>query len=229
MSTVGDPLHRSAIRHYVVDGLLLEVFRRDLPAGSRLIVQQLTSKFGVSSTPVREALVELESIGIVEFVHNRGVMVRPFGPRQLREIYQLRKILEIEAARGASGHIDLHELSELDDQFAELQKCPISQKEQKDWSEREMASDRHLHELVATHCGNSRLSEELRRYNRLMQVIRDIVGNQRQAQELAIDEHRKIVRALADDNVEQAAAAMAEHIDRTAKSAEHVFFGDEQA
>lgn len=229
MSHLGDPYHRSAIRHHVVDGLLLEVFRRDLPAGTRLIVQQLTSNFGVSSTPVREALVELESIGIVEFVHNRGVVVRPFGPRQLREIYQLRKILEIEAARGASGHIDLRELSELDDEFAELQDTPTSQKEQEAWSEREMASDRHLHELVATHCGNSRLSEELRRYNRLMQVIREIVGNERQAQELALDEHRKIVKALAEDDVERAADSMAEHIDRTAKAAEHVVFGDEES
>ena len=49
---------------------------------------------GISATPIREALVELESIGVVQFVHNRGTIVKPFGPQQLREIYHLRRVLE---------------------------------------------------------------------------------------------------------------------------------------
>jgi DNA-binding GntR family transcriptional regulator len=214
---------RSAIRHNLADLLLLDVFTRKLPAGSRLIVQKLTSQFGVSSTPVREALVELESIGIVEFVHNRGVVVKPFGRRQLREIYQLRKVLEVEATRGATGNIDPQELQALDKELAKLQRSSVVRK---DWADREMASDRKLHGLVAAHCGSNRLTEEIRRYERLVQVIRDIVGNELRAQQVAVDEHRKIVSALIENDPQRAAEAMGEHIDRTANLAQEVIFGD---
>lgn len=214
---------RSAIRHNLASRLLRDVFQRKLPAGSRLIVQKLTAQFGVSSTPVREALVELEAIGIVEFVHNRGVVVKPFGRRQLHEIYHLRKILEVEATRGASGHIDQGELVSLDQELAKLSQKSNSGNQ---WAEREMASDRRLHELVATHCGSTRLNEEIRRYDRLMQVIREVVGNERRAQQLALDEHRIIVQALLDADGNAAANAMGAHIDRTAKSAEQVIFGN---
>jgi DNA-binding GntR family transcriptional regulator len=70
-------------------------------------VQRLAELYQVSPTPVREALVELASLGLVDLLPNRGAVVRPFGPQEVREISQVRCVLEVEATRCACGRIDL--------------------------------------------------------------------------------------------------------------------------
>lgn len=218
VDTIG-PLSRGALRHDVATRLLAAIFHGDLPAGTRLVIQRLAQKLGVSSTPVREALLELEAIGIVQFLHNKGALVKPFGPKELHEIYHLRRILESEAARGACGKIDRAELDTLRGEIAALQAGRGGR-----WSEREMATDRQLHELIAADCGSARLADEIRRYNLLVQAGRDIVGNQRHAQEQAMRDHLAIIDALLDGDAERAAVAMASHIDSTAAVVESLMF-----
>src|SRR4051812_22032295 len=92
----GAVLSPRALRHAVVKHLLHKIFVGRLPAGERLVVQKLSAEFGISSTPLRESLVELESVGVIEISHNRGATVMPFGRSELQEIYQLRRILENE-------------------------------------------------------------------------------------------------------------------------------------
>ena len=87
----------------------------------------------------------------------------------------------------------------------------------RDWSQREMNSDRKLHDFIANGCGNARLTREIERYGTLMQAIRDVVGDRRQAQERAVEEHLVIINALLDEDPDRAAHAMARHIEYTAE------------
>jgi len=211
---------RGAFRHEVARHLLDEIFRGRIPSGERLRVMKLAERLGVSSTPVREALVELESIGIVEFVHNRGVIVNPWGEQQLREIYQLRRILESEATRSASGQIPPEELETLRSELVNL----MQNGRTRNWSQREMALDRRLHDLIASRCGSVRLAAELSRYDILVQTVREVVGSNRTAQERALREHIAIVEALDANHPDRAAAAMAEHITNSKQAAASVMF-----
>lgn len=213
-------LSRGALRHDVVLRLLEAIFHGRLPAGTRLVAQKLAARFGISPTPIREALVELEAVGIVQFVHNRGAVVKPFGPDQLREIYHLRRILETEATRCANGHVDSESLQTLKREMTEL----LHEDDGRDWSKRAMAADRQLHELIANSCGNSRLTDEIHRYSTLMQTTREIVGNTRQVQEQALLEHLPILDALLAEEAELAASEMARHIDSTAGSVAAIMF-----
>ena len=97
-------------RQVVTQRLLESVIEGRLEEGTRLRVEHLSEQLGVSVTPIRESLVELAGIGMVELRPNRGAMLRPFGPQQLREIYDLRRILESEATRYACGRIPQPEL-----------------------------------------------------------------------------------------------------------------------
>jgi DNA-binding GntR family transcriptional regulator len=217
----GQPLSQGALRHELAKRLLAEIFQGNMPAGTRLIILNLAKRFQLSSTPVREALLELEANGVVEFVHNRGAVVRPFGPEQLREIFHLRRILEAEAARLACDRIDRQRLVEFREELRRLAEQPRGGK----WLEREMVADRNLHAMISENCGNSRLSADISRYDTLVQVLRDIVGNRRRDIDVAVREHAAIVDAMIDGDAETAAKAMAFHVDHAGQSAEAAMFG----
>jgi DNA-binding GntR family transcriptional regulator len=215
-------ISRGALRHDVVVRLLESIFQGGLPPGTRLVIRKLAQQIGISATPIREALVELESIGVVQFAHNRGAVVKPFGPQQLREIFHLRCILEAEAARCACGHIAPQDLQDLKRGLRQL--LEAERDGSPAWSEQAMAIDRRLHELTAAHCGDARLADEIRRYNSLVQTIREIVGNQRHVQQRALEQHLPIVDALLVLDGDQTAAAMARHINSTAESVVGIMF-----
>jgi len=216
-----DSLPRGALRHDVVKRLLGAIFQGELPVGTRLVVQKLAHRFDVSSTPVREALLELEVVGLIQFVHNRGAVVKAFGREQLREIFHLRRILEAEAACCACGRLGRAPLERLNDRMLQLKHG-----DGEDWSERAMATDRRLHELIAAACGNVRLADEISRYDTLVQTVREIVGNRRNVLELALDDHLAIIDALLIGHAEAAARAMARHINRTARAVEAIMFSE---
>lgn len=213
-------LSRGALRHDVVHRLLSEIFHGDLPAGARLIVQKIAAQLGISATPVREALVELEAVGLVRFVHNRGAVVRSFGRDELRDLFEIRRILETEATRLACLRMDPAVLRTLREETAAL----AGRSRGPQWSGREMAADRKLHRMIAEACGSPRLSDEIERYNSLVQVVREIVGNRRQAQQRALEEHLAVIDALLAGDPGRAAAEMARHIQRTAEDVVAIVF-----
>lgn len=207
---------RGNIREVVVQRILAAVIRGEFPIGHRMVIQNLAEQFGVSATPVREALVELASIGIVENLPNRGAVMREFGVTQIREIYQLRRLLEVEAVRTACGKIEPRLLAELAEEFATIAK----ESRDASWSQKAMALDIRLHTLIAEHCGSIRLQDELRRYNTLVQAIREVVDNESQAQEKALSDHAAIIKALQANDCDRAAMEMEQHIRNTANLVE---------
>ena len=63
-------------RQTIVQSLLTDVFQGRLRAGQHLVTQELAERFGVSHTPIREALIALAGIGIIDLLPNRGAIVR---------------------------------------------------------------------------------------------------------------------------------------------------------
>src|SRR5271170_5673258 len=90
-------------RQAIVESLLADVFHGRLQAGQHLVTQELADRFGVSHTPIREALITLAGIGVIDLPPNRGALVRRVSPREVREVYQVRSILECAATRSACG------------------------------------------------------------------------------------------------------------------------------
>jgi len=214
---------QGALRHQIMERLLRAIFQRHLPAGTRLTVLKLASRFGTSSTPVREALVELAGIGVVDFIYNRGAVVAPFGPKELREIYQIRRVLEAEATRSACGKIPPEQLEALRQELEDL----FQHRKAANWAQRGMAADRRLHEMIAQSCGSMRLAKEIGRYDILVQTIREIIGPMPAVQQKALEEHLRIIDALIAGEAEKAAQAMADHIQSAAQVCEKAMFAEE--
>jgi DNA-binding GntR family transcriptional regulator len=91
------------------------VLSGELASGSRLRQESLASEFGVSRTPVREALRKLQASGIVQVEPNRGATVRGPSAREVREAYEVRAELEGLAAALASSRIRDEDLRRLRD------------------------------------------------------------------------------------------------------------------
>lgn len=212
---------RQALRHEVVRLLLLEIFRGSLPSGSRLITQKLSKQLGISATPLREALVELEAIGMVEISHNRGAVTAPFGPAELRSIYQVRRILETEATRSACGRINHDVLEEFREEMHEFAGRRLKAAA---WLKAVMASDARLHATIAAACDSPWLAREIDRYAILLQTISEAIGNQHHSKEDGIREHIEIIEALLVEDPDRAAHAMTRHIEATANRAMGVMF-----
>lgn len=86
--------------------------RGELRPGDRLVNRSLAAEIGVSFTPVREAINQLASEGLVEYVRGAGAYVRRIDRRQLEQLFDLRDCLEPFAAQQAAKHIDSEELRE---------------------------------------------------------------------------------------------------------------------
>jgi len=221
-----DRVSRTGLRDQVTQRILTEVFERRFPSGSRLVVQRLAERFGVSPTPVREALVELAGLGIVDLLPNRGAVVRPFGAEQLRHISQVRRVLESEACRSACGKIDDAALRDLRDQLKRLRKGPQNDQ----WDRDSRAADSRLHMLIAESSGNPRLAQEIKRYLSLFRSVRNISHlrdsweHYRRSND--VPQHLQILEALIHRDPARAASAVDRHIRAITDVLTEVVFSD---
>jgi DNA-binding GntR family transcriptional regulator len=203
-------------RQTIVESLLAEVCQGRLHAGGHLVTRELAERFGVSHTPIREALIALAGIGILDLLPNRGAVVRKVSADEVREICEVRRVLECEATRCACGQIRLGELHDLADDLRRLQ--ALKPKAGNGFIDQARAVDNRLHDLIAASCGNRFLAQELGRLKVLFRAFRDVSWEQEEARNdfhrLAEEahEHMAIVQALLAGDGDAAAEAMAQHI-----------------
>jgi DNA-binding GntR family transcriptional regulator len=203
-------------RRVIVQSLLVEVFQGRLKAGQHLVTQELADRFGVSPTPIREALVALEGIGIVDLLPNRGAVIRQVTMDEVGEICQVRRVLECEATRSACGWIapaDLRALSADLKGLLEKASSPGTH-----FLEEAGAVDSRLHDLIASSCRNGFLANELGRLKILFRAFRDVTYARDETRfasgrfEAEAREHLAIVEALLAEDRRAAVRAMSRHI-----------------
>ena len=97
--TEPQPLPRLTLSRQIRDALVRRIVSGEIQPGERLVETRIAAAFGTSQAPVREALRELEAIGMVETRPRRGTFVRHFIQQTLRESYVVRAALEEAATR----------------------------------------------------------------------------------------------------------------------------------
>ncbi|MEM7545640.1 MAG: GntR family transcriptional regulator [Pseudomonadota bacterium] len=184
--------------------ILAAIDSGELAPGTRLLETDLAARFGVSRTPVREALRRLETQGVITHEPRKGAVVATLDYDQLGELYAVREVMEGLAARLAARHASeaevqlLRDMIELDERVRE----PKAQ------SQANKRFHRQLHQ-----CSHNRyLIETLNPIRRSMALL----GNTTFAAEGRIDasnrEHRLIVDAIAARDADAADAAARSHI-----------------
>jgi DNA-binding GntR family transcriptional regulator len=168
----------------------------------------IAADLGISRTPVREALLELASQDLIIFLPRRGLMVNRFTRRDVDEIFELRKAIELAAVEKitlASPPFDLFEIEE------SLLKQRKSARE-KDYLAF-MEADRLFHTSFSELTNNRRLIAILENIRDMIHVMgAKALALEGRALEV-IEEHQAIFEAVRSGNAEKARNAMAYHLD----------------
>jgi DNA-binding GntR family transcriptional regulator len=180
--------------------------------GTKITEDQLAEEFGVSRTPVREAVKRLAALGLVVVRPRCGLEVATIDESDLAEITQLREELESFALRLAAARMTPGELAELE----ELQRdCERLLEEGERLAI--FRADGRFHLAVAGFSGNRYLLESLQRLEMKVQLCRALFCRSDAKVRGSVRFHRKILAALEKGQAERAEELMREHVNRTAK------------
>jgi DNA-binding GntR family transcriptional regulator len=197
------------------------VLSGDVPVGSRLGQEALAEEFGVSRTPVREALRKLQATGLVDLLPNRGAVVRGPSAREIREAYEVRAELEGLAAELAAGRIsdrDLLRLREAQALFRRSVETLIARRARrpqpwKDESVWVQANDL-FHQAILDAAGNERLSDTIADLHR--SFPRDLtwaaLSQSSRLLEENVEQHEAILEAIERRDPVDARQRMIEHV-----------------
>ena len=185
-----------------------------LRGGQKLVDRDLAERLGVSRTPVREALGRLTMMGLVEARTRRGYYVRQYTAEQTTDLYEFRKILEVNAARLAAQHANPAHLREFHSLLLESEKLTADPENRA----KTVAIDLQIHDLIARASGNASLHQAIQN---LMDKVRCLIWvdwlDASIADPVSIAaahrEHKELLLSILEKDAERAAGFMGTHID----------------
>jgi len=202
-----DPLAPAALYLQVAERLRRLIFEHRLAPGAWIDEQALATRYGISRTPLREALKVLASEGLVTLRPRRGCYVAEVDERDLDEIFPLLALLEGQAASEAVRRMSPADLPRLEALHAELERATA----QEDVGAIFDVNQR-FHALVQALAGSRRLAQVIEDIRKVLQLARhnSLLRPGRPQESLA--EHRRIMAALRKRDPAAAQAAMHEHL-----------------
>jgi DNA-binding GntR family transcriptional regulator len=195
----------------VYQAIFARLMALKVPPGARITVDGLAREFNVSQTPVREALSRLESEGLVIKTHLVGYSAAPqISHRSFTELYELRLLLEPDAARKAAATMTDAALQELTE-AARMMSRAGGADERARYSQF-AREDAAFHDRILAVAGNEMIRETLAHQHTHFHIFR-LMFHSRVTEE-ALDEHAAILAAFARRDPDEAAQAMRTHIEQ---------------
>ncbi|KKB33562.1 GntR family transcriptional regulator [Bacillus thermotolerans] len=162
-----------------------------LPPGKTILEREMAELLDMSRTPIREALVRLETEGVVQLVPRRGFIVEPIEKEDLKEIYEISEIMEGFAVAKAAKKIEERELEQLES-LIDQQEEAIEQTDLRKWS----ILDDRFHHLIIEFAENKRLNAVIDIHADQLYRARLYTINQRPLPLQSIIEHKAIVACV---------------------------------
>jgi DNA-binding GntR family transcriptional regulator len=223
VSAGGSPfvgMTRQTAHEYVREMLRRAILNGELSSGSRLVQAEIAANLEVSTTPVREALRDLASEGLIRFDPHRGAVVTELRVEELEDIYEIRRLLEPHAMRQAAPNITektlatlkrLHDRMEAEPQSAEF-----------------VDLNRTFHMAIYESGASSRLVQILRGLeDAAVMYIGASLGVVPGLRDQAIHDHGVILEAIERGDVDAAVEAIQHHLQLPLKAAATTFTADE--
>lgn len=189
----------------VYDELREAIVSGALPPGSPLVETALAGQFGISRTPVREALLKLRQDGLVE-PSGRGLAVSRRSPEEILEIYEMRVLLEEHAARFAAAHRTALDISRLEHAQRVLAETSTSD------TAALVRANTEFHEQIWAASHNRTLCDLLDRINVQLRRYPETTLTYPGRWESVLAEHEALVAAIREGRPDDAAEVAACHM-----------------
>ncbi len=193
-----------ALYEEVAEQLRQRIFRRELEPGSWIDEMKIAEEFGISRTPLREALKVLAAEGLVTMKVRRGAYVTEMSEKDLRDVYHLLSLLESDAAGVVASRLQDSELAQLQTLHAELEAASQDR-------ERFFAVNERFHLLLLELADNRWRSQMVADLRKVMKLNRHNSLFKQGRIEDSLREHRAIMAALAAHDAVCATRAMQDH------------------
>ena len=221
VSAVTETAERRALVDKLASDLQRRVLNGDIPSGTRLRQNALAAEFGVSRTPIREALRKLQAGGLVELQPHRGALVRRLSSREIGQAYQVRAELEALAAELAATrirHDELDRLNEAQEQFREGLARTVEARERggdgDDQAGRWGRANDQFHQVIQGAAGNDVLLAQLEHLHHSFprDLSKIVLSESTPLLRANVLEHEEIVAALDRRDATAARELMRRHV-----------------
>ena len=198
----------------VAERLRAQIFAHELAPGSWLDEQSLAQQFGISRTPMREAIKVLASEGLVTTKMNRGAYVTEVDRRDLEQIFTILSLLEGQAAKETASKATEEELNLLDDLHHRLEKAAADRD-----VEQFFEINVKFHELIQEIASNTWMNGVIADLRKVLKLQRRDSLTRTGRLQNSLLEHREILQAILKRDPTAAEAAMRKHLARGLEAA----------
>ncbi|MCX7842718.1 MAG: GntR family transcriptional regulator [Clostridia bacterium] len=196
-----------SLRGRVFNQLQNDILNGKYQPGESLIETKLSEELGVSRTPIREAIRQLELEGLVQSIPNKGAIVTGISTKDIEDIYTIRMMIEGLAARWAAEKITPAELEELKE-AVDLEEFYTAKND----TEHLMKFDSRFHDIIFKASKSKPLMHTLSSFHHYIQRARNASLSSPERARKALEEHKAILKAIVDKEPEKAEALIIEHI-----------------
>ncbi|SDF22645.1 GntR family transcriptional regulator [Sporomusa acidovorans] len=199
------------LREVVAETLREAIVAGTLKPGERLMEIQLAEELGVSRTPVREAIRKLELEGFVVMIPRRGTYVADLSIKDINEVFEIRTALDVLAAGLAVERITEDELEQLERLLVEI----VELLDHQDDIEKIVEVDSQFHDVLYRASRNDRLVGIINNLREQFTRFRSISIQYPGRMRISVEEHRRLVEAIATRDTELAQQIAREHMENS--------------
>lgn len=202
-----------SLRGQVFDKIRSDILNGKYKRGEELVESSIGKELGISRTPVREAIRQLELEGLVQLVPNKGAFVTGISEKDVRDIYLIRARLEGLAARMAAKNIT-PELLDAMEETVVLSEYHAK----KEHYEQVCEMDSKFHKFLYKASGSRILEHTLTDFHQYVQRVRMASIMKKRRMEKSNDEHDAILTAIREHDEEKAELVATRHISNTVEN-----------
>ena len=200
-------MDRYSLRGKVFNKIREDILSGDYPEKYELREAAISKEMGVSRTPVREALRQLELEGLVSIIPNKGAYVNGITSKDIYDIYVIRSYLEGLCAKWACENITAAQIEDLEE-IIYLSEFHIK----KEHWEQIFELDNRFHHAMYQACGSKILEHILSDYHHYVERVRKNTLSSQERASMAGREHKAILQSVKDKDEEKAERLANEHI-----------------
>lgn len=201
---------KSSLSEYVFDTIREAILNGKYKENYLLKENALATELGVSRTPVREALKQLELEGLVLLIPNKGASVIGFSKKDVKDIYEMRALLEGLCVKKAIENINDDIINELFE-ILDLNSYYLS----KGKMDAILELDNKYHQVIYKAANSRMISQTLSDFHHYLERMRKTTLNDIERAQKSHVEHQKIANAIKERNVEEAQRLAIEHINNS--------------